>query len=108
MPQAMKIPDAKAQVDKEWEKIEKLPACGIWTKWRARENEVHFATMMDICHLKNAELQRKHQKYKGPVVFRGDIEKDDSGAYAAREIDVTARVPTVQDKQPTKYQPTPK
>ena len=26
MHQAMKIPDAKAAVDKEWEKLEKLPA----------------------------------------------------------------------------------
>ena len=26
VPQATKIPDAKAAVDKEWEKLEKLPA----------------------------------------------------------------------------------
>ena len=26
MPQAMNIPDAKAAVDKEWEKLEKFPA----------------------------------------------------------------------------------
>ena len=26
MPKAMKIPDAKAAVDKEWKKLEKLPA----------------------------------------------------------------------------------
>ena len=37
---------------------------------------------MDICHLKNAELEAKHQKYKGRVVLRGDIVKDDSGCYA--------------------------
>ena len=43
---------------------------------------VHFASLMDICHLKNAELEAKHQKYKGRVVFRGDIVKDDSGSYA--------------------------
>ena len=34
------------------------------------------------CHLKNAELEAKHQKYKGRVVLRGDIVKDSSGAYA--------------------------
>ena len=34
---------------------------------------VHFASLMDICRLKNAELEAKHQKYKGPVVLRGDI-----------------------------------
>ena len=37
---------------------------------------------MDVCHLKNAELETKHQKYKGRVVLRGDIVKDDSGSYA--------------------------
>ena len=37
---------------------------------------------MDICHLKNAELEAKHQKYKGRVVLRGVIVKDDSVSYA--------------------------
>ena len=31
---------------------------------------------------KNAELEAKHQKYKGRVVLRGDIVQDDSGSYA--------------------------
>ena len=43
---------------------------------------VHFASLMDICHLKNAELEAKHQEYKGRVVLRGDIVKDNSGSYA--------------------------
>ena len=30
----------------------------------------------------NAELEAKHQKYKGRLVLRGDIVKDNSGAYA--------------------------
>ena len=38
---------------------------------------------MDLCHLKNAELEKKHQKYEGRLVLRGDIVKDDSGSYAA-------------------------
>ena len=37
---------------------------------------------MDLCHLKNAELEPKIQKCKGRVVLRGDIAKDDPGAYA--------------------------
>ena len=37
---------------------------------------------MDLCHLKNAELEKKHQKYKGRHVLRGDIVNDDSGSYA--------------------------
>ena len=35
MPQAMKIPAAKAAVDKEWEKLEKIPAWDL-TKVRSK------------------------------------------------------------------------
>ena len=49
---------------------------------RTTVRKVHFASLLDICHLKNAELETKHQKYKGRVVLRGDIVKDDSGSYA--------------------------
>ena len=37
---------------------------------------------MDLCHLKNSELEPHFQKYKGRVVLRGDVVKDDSGSYA--------------------------
>ena len=87
----MKIPAVKAAVDKEWEKLEKIPAWDL-TKVRSKTEvtdesrtkgaKVHFASLMDICHLKNAELEAKHQKYKGRVVLRGDIVKDNSGSYA--------------------------
>ena len=49
---------------------------------RTKVAKVYFALLMDICHLKNAELETKHQKYKGQVALRGDIVKDDSGSYA--------------------------
>ena len=49
---------------------------------RNEERKVHFASSMDLCHLKNSELEPKFQKYKGRVVLRGDIVKDDSGSYA--------------------------
>ena len=91
MPQAMKIPAAKSAVDKEWEKLGKISAWNL-TKVRSKKEviveartsgaKVHFASLMDICHLKNAELEAKHHKYKGRVVLRGDIVKDDSGSYA--------------------------
>ena len=91
MPQAMKIPAAKAAMVKAWEKLEKIPAWDL-TKVRSKSEvideartkgaKVHFASLMDICHLKNAELETKHQKYKGRVVLRGDNVKDDSGSYA--------------------------
>ena len=116
MPQAMKIPAAKAAVDKEWEKLEKISA---WNLTKVRKKKmvidearttgatVHFASLMDICHLKNAELETKHQKYKGRVVLRGDIVKDNSGSYAvfteqgssasqktaAKILDIISRLP---------------
>ena len=71
MPQAMKIPAEKAAVDKEWEKLEKIPAWDL-TNVRSKKEvideartsgaKVHFASVMDICQLKNAELEAKHQK----------------------------------------------
>ena len=35
-----------------------------------------------ISHLKYSEFEPQYQKYKGRVVLRGDIVKDDSGSYA--------------------------
>ena len=116
MPQAIKIPAAKAAADKEWEKLEKISAWNL-TKVRSKKEvidevrtkgaKVHFASLMDIRHLKNAELEAKHQKYKGRVVLRGDIVKDDSGSYAvfieqgssasqmtaAKVMDIISRLP---------------
>ena len=91
MPQAMKIPAAKAAVDKKWEKFEKISAWNL-TKVKSKKQvieeartsgaTVHFVSLIDICHLKNDELEAKHQKYKGRVVLRGDIVKENSGSYA--------------------------
>ena len=44
--------------------------------------EVHYAPLMDFCHLKNSELEPQFQKYKSRVVLRGDFVKDDSDSYA--------------------------
>ena len=77
MPQATKIPAAKAAVDKEVRSKKE-----VMNEARTSGAKVHFASLMDICHLKNAELETKHQKYNGRVVLRGDIVKDDSGSYA--------------------------
>ena len=81
---AMKIPAAKAAVDKEFENLEKISAWNL-TKVKSKTKvieeartsgaTVHFASLMDICHLKNPELEAKHQKYKSRVVLRGDIVK---------------------------------
>ena len=81
MPEAMKIPDAKAAVEKGEEKLEKIPAWQL-TKVRNKKEviddarnkgrKVHFASLMDLCHFKNSEMEPQHQKYKGRVVLRGD------------------------------------
>ena len=91
MRKVMKIPGARAAVDKEWKKLETIPALNL-DKVRSKKEvileaqrdkqKVHFATLMDTCHLKNAELEPKLQMHKGRVLLRGDIVKDDSGAYA--------------------------
>ena len=59
---------------------------------------------MDTCHLKNAELEPKLQKFKGRVVLRGNIVEDGSAVFteqgpsasqmtAAKIMDVVARLP---------------
>ena len=74
-----------------------------WTKGA----KVHFASLMDLCHLKNDESEAKHQKYKGRVVLRGDIVRDDSCSFAvfieqgssasqmtaAKVMDIISRLP---------------
>ena len=90
---------------------------------RTKGAKVHIASLMDICHLKNAELETQHQKYKGRVVLRGDIVKDDSVSYAvfteqgssASQMTAASRswisspdCRVAMDKQQTQYQRIPK
>ena len=113
MPQAVMIP---AAVDTEWEKLEEILAWNL-TKVRNKKEvidevrttgtKVRLKSLMDMCHLENAELEAKHQKYKGRVVLRGDIVKDNSGSSAvfidegssasqmtrARVVDIISRLP---------------
>ena len=62
----LKIPDAKAAVKKEWAKLEKIPAWQLTKvrnkkevieEARSKGRKVHFASLMDLCHLKNSELE---------------------------------------------------
>ena len=75
---AMKIPDAKAAVDKEWKKLETLPSWQLNNMKSKQEvilgaqkerNKVHFATLMDTCHLKHAELEPKIRSIKDESCF---------------------------------------
>ena len=49
---------------------------------RNKGKTVHLASLTDLCHLKNSELEPQFEKYKGRVVLRGDIVRDDSGSCA--------------------------
>ena len=131
MPQAIKIPAGKAAVDKEWEKLEKISAWNL-TKVKSKKKvideartsgaTVHFASIMDKSS-ENAELEAERQKYKGRVVHRGNIVKDDSGSYAAfteqgssasqmtaaKIMDIISRLPGCDGQAAdTQYQLTPK
>ena len=50
-----------------------------------------------ICHLETSELEQQFQIYKGRVVLRGDIVKNDSGSYAVFHVN--------KDHQHVKWQP---
>ena len=100
----MKIPAAKAAVDKEWEKLEKIPAWDI-TKVRSKSE------VIDEARTKGAKVhsnwRQSTKKYKGRDVLRGDIVEDDSGSYAvfteqgssasqktaAKVMDIISRLP---------------
>ena len=74
---------------------------------RHKGGKVHFASLMDLCHLQNSELDPQYRKYKGRVGLRGDTVQDDSGSYAvftehgssasqmtaAKVMDITSRLP---------------
>ena len=67
---------------------------------------IHFGSIEEICHLKHAELDPSMQKYKGRIVFGGDLIKDQDGVFAilseqgahasrqeaARFVDIVARM----------------
>ena len=66
VPEATKIPDATAAVDKEWKRFETIPAWQLEEVKSKKEvileaqrdkKNVHFASLMDMCHLKNADLE---------------------------------------------------
>ena len=114
--QARKVLDAKSRSGQGTEEGRNDPA---WQLDRVKGKEeiileaqwdnekVHFATLMDICHLKNADIEPKFQKRQGRVALRGDTSEDDSEVYAVsteqgssssqktavKVMDVIARLP---------------
>ena len=112
-------------------KLEKISAWNL-TKVKSKKEvideartsgaTVHFASLKNLCHLKNSELEPNFQKHKGRVVLQGDIVKDDSGSYAVftEQRSSASQITAVkswisyqdyrdaQDKQQTQYPLKPK
>ena len=87
-PKRWTILHAKAAVEKGWKKLETIPAWQLGKVKSKKEvileaqrdkNIVHFATLMDMCHLNNAELEKitKRKKTKAE-----SCSEDGSGANA--------------------------
>ena len=49
--------------------------CQAKKNWKT----VHFANLMDLCHLKNVELAKHTGKYKERVVLRRDSVNEEEG-----------------------------
>ena len=87
MPQAMKIPDAKAAVDKEGEKLEKLPA---WQMTKFRTKKVILEAQKEKSPLCSTDGHLSSQKCgvgtkiskKRPSRALRRHSEDDSGSYA--------------------------
>ena len=116
MQKALKILAAKAAVEKEWKKLEDKkawvyatvrPKAEVMAEAKSKGEQCHFGSLMDLCHVKNSQLDEKEHKYKGRVVFRGDQVKDETGCFAvfseqgtsashtaaAKFLDAIARMP---------------
>ena len=74
MPQAMKIPDAKADVDKEWKKLETIPARdlekvkskkGVLLEAQRDKNKVHMP--LEGLEPINAQMQRESRAPGGTL-----------------------------------------
>ena len=91
MPQAMKNSGCEISSGQAMEEARDNPSVAIGRKGKSKKEviveaqrekkKVHFATLMDMCHLKNAVLEPKLQRYKRQSRAPWwDIVKDDSGA----------------------------
>ena len=112
----MKNPDAKDAVVKERKNLETIPAWDLDQVESKKEvileaqrdtKKVHFAALMDTCHLKKCEVRTQIAEVQRQSSAPGDTVKDDSGAYAvftergssmsqmtaAEILDVVARLP---------------
>ena len=71
---AMNTSDAKSAVDKEWDTLKNLPTWSVkkvkpWSEvlQQAKKDgrSVHFASFVDLCHLKHSELAKHFENAMG-------------------------------------------
>ena len=91
IPKALRIPEAREALEAEWTKLERKkawdiskvrPKAAVIREAKAQGRSVHFGSLMDLCHLKNSQMGEEFWSYKGRIVFRGDIVKDEQGTFA--------------------------
>ena len=91
IPKALQIPAAKEALEAEWRKLELkkawdvskvAPKVKVIRDAKARGVHVHFGFLMDLCHIKNSQMGKEFWSYKGRIVFRGDLTKDEDGYLA--------------------------
>ena len=79
IPKALKIPEAKIALEKEWGKLGKKKAWDISKvaprakairDAKAAGRSVHFGSLMDLCHIKNSQMCKEFWSYKSRIVFR--------------------------------------
>ena len=113
---ALQIPAAREALEKEWKKLEgRKPWLlnsvreydEVESEARKENRSVHLGQVMQLCHEKHSELQKAVREFKGRIVFRGDIVRDESGCFAvfseqgtsashlsaAKFLDAIARMP---------------
>ena len=87
MPQASKIPDAKGSVEREWDKLENIPAWQL-TKVRNKKEVIDEARnegqKSSVCVIDGSLSSPEFGVNKGRVVPRGDIVKEDSRSSASQ------------------------
>ena len=82
------MPEAKTAVDKEWTKLQKILA---WDESKVtcqaeviqiaklEGKTVHFATFVDLCHLRSLNWRKSAKSTNKENVLRAEVVKDDSG-----------------------------
>ena len=76
-----------------------IPRADLIANSKALGIKRHFGELITICSIKYFERSEEYWKYKGRIVFRGDVVKDEYGAAAVFQ-ELSASPTTVQSANP--------